>query len=793
MNWITVLWSMNATACLTLGAFYAGFWCKQREKWVHLLFSCSAVAAAAISGFELWMLNARTVEQYELLVRWIHVPTWVLTLSFVAFVRLYLQAGRTWMAWSIYSLRTLILILNFIFPVGINFEAITYIRHFSWAGESVSVPIGVPNPFGILSQISLLLLLVFSVDAAITVWRRGERRRALLIGGSMIFGAILAWHVPLVIWGIIDVPFFLGFTYTAIVVAMAYELSNDMARAAGLAGKLELSQAALRRTEDDMEIAANAVDLALWTWDIVKDEVRLSHKARAVLGFSSSEKLDTERIRSVIHPDDRDMLRKAVKNSLQTGAENPIEYRVVLPGGEIRWLLRRSRTEFDSSGKPVLMHGVLFDITERRLAEERFRLVVEAAPNAMIMVDEEGRITLANPQAEKTFGYSREELLGRSIDMLVPERLRSGHRELRLGYFRNAQPRSMGGRELFGQRKDGSEVPVEIGLTPIRTSKGLLVLASIVDITERKRAELERARQRHDLAHLARVTTVGELSSSLAHELTHPITAILSNAQAAQRFLDGDNVDLNEVREILNDIVSEDQRAGEVIHRLRRLLRKGEPQKHCDVDLNQVVRDVLKLMRNDLINQTVTVATDLAQNLPAVTGDRVQLQQVLLNLVLNACDAMNDCNSSERQLLIASKLENGTERVSVTDRGGGIPEEKLEQIFERFFTTKKEGMGLGLSICRSIINAHEGKIWATNNAEGGATFHLSLPIVRSAPLSSMSSKVPNGSALTANNTSPARVAAPSALLGSAATGWEAEELSLNIGSPYSKGSDHWLS
>ena len=178
MSWITVVWSINVGACLTLAAMYLTVWCKQRQSWVHLLFSCSAIAAAAISAFELEMMNAQTVERYEALVRWIHVPVWVLMLSFVAFVRLYLHAGRAWLAWSIYGLRTLVLILNFIFPVSINFRAITDIRHFSWAGEIVSVPVGLPNPWGLLSSFSLLLLLIFSVDAAITVWRRGDRRRA---------------------------------------------------------------------------------------------------------------------------------------------------------------------------------------------------------------------------------------------------------------------------------------------------------------------------------------------------------------------------------------------------------------------------------------------------------------------------------------------------------------------------------------------------------------------------------------------------------------------------------------
>jgi two-component system, LuxR family, sensor kinase FixL len=260
------------------------------------------------------------------------------------------------------------------------------------------------------------------------------------------------------------------------------------------------------------------------------------------------------------------------------------------------------------------------------------------------------------------------------------------------------------------------------------SSKGLFALASIVDISERKLAELEAARQRNELVHLSRVTTLGEFSSSLAHELSLPLAAILSNAQAAQRFLAHGGTDLAEVREILNDIVSEDKRAGEVIRRLRLLLKKGEVRQHS-LGINEVVQDVLKLMRGDLVNQNVTVDIELAQNLPTVTGDPVQLQQVLLNLVVNACDAMTDCDTPERRLLVRTGMENGSSavRVSVTDRGDSIPEEKMEQIFEPFFTTKAKGMGLGLSVCRTIIVAHQGKLWATNNADCGATFHFSLP------------------------------------------------------------------
>ena len=609
MSWITIVWSMNAAACLTLAAIYLVVWCKQRQGSANLVFSISAVAAAAIAGFELAMMHAGTVEQYEALIRWIHVPVWVLTIAFVAFVRLYLHAGRPWLAWSICGLRTLVLLLNFILTPNLNFRRITGLRHFSWGGEMISVPFGIANPWGLLSSLSLLLLLIFFVDAAITVWRRGDRRRALVLGGSMIFGAILAWHVPLVIWGIIDVPFFLCFAYSGVVAAMAYELSYDLLHAAQLARQLQASEADLRETQKRMELAASAAELGMWMWDIVRDEVWITDKGRTLFGFAPSEKVDFDRFRSRVHPEDRESLLKALETSLRTGADYRSEYRAFLPDGQLRWISGRGHVEFDVNGQPVRMRG------------------------------------------------------------------------------------------------------------------------ASVDITKRKQAELEAARQRNEMAHLSRVTILGELSGSITHELNLPLTAILSNAQAAQRILAKGEANLVEIREILSEIISEDKRASEVIRRLRLWLKKGEVQRRS-LCINEVVRDVLKLMRSDLINQKITAYCKLARNLPAVTGDPVQLQQVLLNLMVNACDAMINGDTSQRGLLIQTRIENRSNAVivSVTDRGSGIPERKMEQIFEPFFTTKAKGMGLGLSVCRTIIAAHGGKLWATNNADCGATFHFSLPI-----------------------------------------------------------------
>ncbi|MCX6926989.1 MAG: ATP-binding protein, partial [Verrucomicrobia bacterium] len=245
---------------------------------------------------------------------------------------------------------------------------------------------------------------------------------------------------------------------------------------------------------------------------------------------------------------------------------------------------------------------------------------------------------------------------------------------------------------------------------------------------ERRQAE-EKAQQQHEeLAHLSRVTTVSELSGSLAHELNQPLAIILTNAQAALRLLAQQPPDLAEAREIIADIVSEDQRAGEVIRRLRSLLKHGETNLQ-PLTVNGIVEEALQLSRNSLIGRGVTVHRSLAPNLPQVQGDHIQLQQVLLNLILNACDAMSAHPPVGRQLTVATAHRDGTARISVSDTGCGLPPD-VERIFHPFYTTKKHGLGLGLSICRSIITAHKGRLWAENSVAGGAVVHVELPAVK---------------------------------------------------------------
>ena len=486
----------------------------------------------------------------------------------------------------------------------------------------------------------------------------------------------------------------------------------------------------LSESEQRMSMAADAAHLGMWLWQIPANRIWATDTFRELYALPVDGEITFEAFLERIHPQDRDGISKDVLDALASDHQFEAEYRLLLRGSGVRWISSRGRVERDGAGVPMRMQGVSIDITQRRLAEERFRLTVEASGTAMIMIGQGGRILLVNRQTEKVFGYDRSELIDKSIEVLIPDRHLRPHRQRREAIADLPEARLMrADQEVFGRRKDGSEVALEVALNPIDTTEGGFVLASIIDVTWRRQAEADAARQRNELAHLSRVNLLGELSGSLAHELNQPLMAILSNAQAAQRYLERGDFDIDELREILKDIVSEDRRAGEVIHRLRLLLKKGQVQQHR-LQANEVVEEVLKLVHSDLIHHDVTVETDLASNLPVVNGDRVQLQQVVLNLVINACDAMNNVPREDRKLLLRTLLsQDGHTLVRVSDRGCGIAPDKLESVFEPFYSTKPQGMGLGLAVCRTIIAAHAGRLWVTNNSDRGVTFHVALPAI----------------------------------------------------------------
>jgi signal transduction histidine kinase len=256
--------------------------------------------------------------------------------------------------------------------------------------------------------------------------------------------------------------------------------------------------------------------------------------------------------------------------------------------------------------------------------------------------------------------------------------------------------------------------------------QAVLIADLLLQHARRRRSEKDLQRNREQLAHVTRISTLGELATSLAHELNQPLTAILSNAQAAQRFLSSKPTDLKEVHEILEDIVADNRRAGEVIQRMRALVKKGELE-FAPVDIASVIGDIVQLVHSDAILRDIRVELECQNALPMVRGDRVQLQQVVLNLLINAFDAMKEANAKERSVIVRARTNGAnTVEISVRDHGNGLTNGKLAEIFEPFYTTKRDGLGMGLPISRSIVEAHGGRLWAENNAARGATFYFTV-------------------------------------------------------------------
>ena len=739
MGWIDVAWPMIGAASLTLGLIYLLVWARQPGRYGYLLFFFAAASVAAFSIFELRMMRAATPGEYATTLRWAHVPIFVLVVALVGFIRWDFQSGRAWLGHAAWGMRAVSLVVDFTTGVNLNFLQVTAMRPLPvWGGDTIYLPIGVFNPGAVTAQLSNLLLILFIADASITLWRHGGarmRHRALVVGGSMVFfllaAAVLATLLNL---GVLRIPTVVSIAFLGVVIAMAYELGWDVIAAVRLNTALRVSEEKLRQSEQRLELAAGAGDLGLWEWDVTSDDVWMTRECRALFGYRADEAVGLMRFLRTVHPDDRETVSRGVTAALSKGGRDfEQDFRIERGVGDVRWVRTRGRIERDQTGVARRMRGVSLDVTSRRQAEERFRMLVEAAPSAMLLVDAAGDLVLVNALAETMFGYARSELIGCPIETLVPRRWRPSHLAHRAAFSRESQSRAMGaGRELFARRKDGTELPVEVGLNPMQTAEGRFVLASVVDVTERKQRERDAAHQRDEMAHLARVAMLGELSGSLAHELNQPLSAILSNAQAAQRYLAREAPELDRVREILADIVKSDRRAGAVITRLRSLLRKEDAQ-HQPLDMNEVVEEVLALMRSDLLNRQVSVRTELAPEIPLVSGDRVQLQQVLLNLLINGSDAMID-RTKERGLVVRTECTAGRKvRVSVSDCGTGIPPEDLERIFEPFVTTKAQGMGLGLAVCRTIVNAHSGRLWAVNNPGRGATVNVELPAIDTLP------------------------------------------------------------
>jgi signal transduction histidine kinase len=383
---------------------------------------------------------------------------------------------------------------------------------------------------------------------------------------------------------------------------------------------------------------------------------------------------------------------------------------------------------------------VSIDVTERRQVEERLRTsealssgVLASLPGHMVIVDRSGAIlrtsdtwwefAAGNGALDPTVlavGAGQPHARPRALELAGPvvQEIQGGVEAVLTGTQADF-------RLEYAYPTRTEERWASVTVLPLQRPEGGAVIYR-QDITPQQRSRLEVERLRHELTHVGRLTTMGEITAALAHELNQPLTAILSNAHAGERYLAQATPPLGEVREILQDVVGDARRASEVIQRLRSLLRKDET-KFLALDINQVVREMAVLTHTEAVLRNLTVALDLAADLPRVRGDRVQIQQVLLNLVLNSMEAMSG-QADGRRIEIRSARGVEAVRVAVRDEGPGIPPENLKEIFETFYTTKPKGMGMGLAISRSIVEAHGGQLWAENNPDRGATFWFTLPV-----------------------------------------------------------------
>lgn len=454
-------------------------------------------------------------------------------------------------------------------------------------------------------------------------------------------------------------------------------------------------------------------------------------------GYSAEEAIGKRLDELILSGEAADQWQQILAEVWRSGqAQPPGEWSVQDREGNTRWVYSSVFPVMEAD-KVVEVFCMDVDMTERRRAEQALRnseamlqSVFRAAPMGIGVVSDRV-VGWTNEQVSVLTGYAREELEGQSARMLY-ESQEEFERVGRVKYAKIAEGRT-GTVETRWKRKDGALVDVLLSSAPIDPSNlAVGVVFTATDITKRKKIEQDAQERLTALAHVSRQSTMGELASVLGHELNQPLVAIVNYANGCVRRLRGAGGDGGEVLNGLNNIASQAARAGEIIRHIRDFVRRAEPQ-HSAVDLNEVVREVGSIAQVEARRGGVQLRFELTRRLPEVMVDSIQIQQVILNLIRNGIEAMSSTTSGRKVLTVRTgRREGGQLEVCVADRGSGLPDDGAERVFEQFFTTKPEGMGMGLPISRSIVEAHGGNLWAAANPEGGAIFTFTLPVGRPA-------------------------------------------------------------
>jgi two-component system sensor kinase FixL len=481
--------------------------------------------------------------------------------------------------------------------------------------------------------------------------------------------------------------------------------------------------AAIVDSSDDV-IISKTIDGKITSWN---------RGATAIFGYEADEMIG-QSITGIIPPELYEE-EKQILLRLQRGEQirHYETVRLAKDGRRIAVSLSASPL-FDRSGKVVGATKVARDITEPKSTEQalregaaRLRAVVETAVDGVILINARGIVLMFNPACEKLFGYAADAVIGQNVKMLMPESYRHEHDRYIANYRNTRKPKIIGiGREVVGRRKDGSTFPMDLSVGEARQEGESIFVGIIRDLSSRKHAEAELQQARAELVRVARVTTMGELTAAIAHEINQPLTGLVNSAHACLRWLAAETPDLGAARQSVERVIEAGSRAGKVISRIRALVAPSQPQQDR-LNINETILEVIALIHIEIQRNRISLQHTLSNNVPLIRGDRIQLQQVILNLILNALEAMSEVNLPRELSVTSAKDESNGVLVTIQDSGVGLQATALDRVFEAFYTTKPHGMGIGLAVSRKIIQAQRRTALGHTQRAHGAIFQFKLP------------------------------------------------------------------
>ncbi|MBC9878728.1 PAS domain S-box protein [Bradyrhizobium sp. INPA01-394B] len=471
-----------------------------------------------------------------------------------------------------------------------------------------------------------------------------------------------------------------------------------------------------------------------WDLDLATRELEWSETARMLLGIEQGQPASYALFLSRLASEDREHVEAAIRQVTEHSGGFDVTFRTAGTSDRGKWIRARAGLIKDEAGLARHLSGIFLDIDEEKQVEDALRTrethlrsILHTIPDAMIVIDGRGIIQLFSTAAERLFGWSEHEAIGQNVSILMPEPDRARHDSYIARYRSTNDPHIIGiGRIVTGRRRDGTTFPMHLSIGEMQSGGEPHFTGFVRDLTEHQQTQARLQELQSELLHVSRLTAMGEMASALAHEINQPLAAISNYMKGSRRLLAGiENPNTQKIESALDRASEQALRAGQIIRRLRDFVARGESEKRIE-SLSKLIEEAGALGLAGAREQNVQLRFNLDSDADLVLADRVQIQQVLVNLFRNALEAM--AQSPQRELVVANKrIGDDMIEVEVSDTGSGFRDDVLPNLFQTFFTTKETGMGVGLSISRSIIEAHSGRMVAENNASGGATFRFTLP------------------------------------------------------------------